>query len=186
MCVSACDEARIEEHHVNKGVESVPAPADDAVLDQNGAGVTEAVTDQPWVVPPGWLLDPEPRSMRLATYRVQDTEGPIEVALSRFPGRVGGELANVNRWRGQLGLGPIEADELESILTRFEAPGFAGYEVQLVSGTGAMLAAGVYEQSEDRTWFVRTTVAPEAVDRLAPQVFGVARSIAGLTPEDER
>ncbi len=122
--------------------------------------------------------------MRLATYLAPDPGGTVEVALSRFDGRVGGELANMTRWRRQMGLPPIEADELESAITRYSAPGFEGYEARIESPSGVMLAAGVYETAIDATWFVRATVTdPGAADRLQAEVFGVARSIAGAEGE---
>ncbi len=61
--------------------------------------------------PAGWKLDPQRRSMRLATFAVGAAEDAAEVVVSRFPGNVGGLLANLNRWRGQVGLGPIESED---------------------------------------------------------------------------
>ena len=41
--------------------------------------------------------------MVLASYNISAKEGSPTVTVSMFPGDVGGVLANVNRWRGQLG-----------------------------------------------------------------------------------
>lgn len=119
--------------------------------------------------------------MRVATYIAPDEAGPVEVALTRFGGNVGGELANVNRWRAQLGLPAIEPADLESAIVRFEVPGFDGYAARIESEAGVMLAYGVYERAGDQTWFVRATVPDAAVaDRIEPGVREMARSIAGL------
>jgi len=119
--------------------------------------------------------------MRLATYVAPDSGDGVEVAVSRFGGRVGGELANINRWRGQMGLDPIDESELEASVERFTAPGYEGYQARIESPTGVMLAAGVYQESIDQTWFVRATVEDASgADRLQGDVFGMARSIAGL------
>jgi hypothetical protein len=124
--------------------------------------------------------------MRLATYIAPDPGGPVEVAVTRFGGRVGGALANINRWRGQMGLGPIGEDELDESVSRFSAAGFDGYEIRIESPRGIMLAAGVYEEAIDQMWFVRTTVpAAEVADRLEDDVFHMARSIAGLDNEGD-
>lgn len=153
------------------------APAGEAV---SGAGEAEAESAWPWRVPEGWVLDPEPRRMRLATYVVSDESGDVEVAVTRFPGRVGGELANVNRWRGQMGLEPVDEAGLEGVIERFGAEGFDGYETRLESGSGVMLASAVYEAARDQTYFVRATVDDAAAaDRIGPGVFGMARSIMG-------
>ena len=40
--------------------------------------------------------------MVASAYNVEDTAGQAEVTISKFPGDVGGMIANVQRWRGQL------------------------------------------------------------------------------------
>lgn len=186
--LSACGERGVEEHEVAKGVERVPSA--DAAPAPSGAAPTEDVAGDPvelaepgdhawpWRVPTGWRFDPEPREMRLATYLAPDDAGEVEIAVTRFPGRVGGDLANVNRWRTQMGLDAVSAGELESVLTRLDPATGDGYVTRIDSGTRAMLAGAVYEAGEDRTWFVRATVPTEAADRLEREVFAFVRSIA--------
>lgn len=178
--VSGCEREGVQTHEVDKGVERVPDPVVPAA-DQAEPDVPNEDPPRPWIVPEGWVEEPAPRAMRLATYLAPDSEGTVEVAVSRFAGRVGGELANINRWRGQMGLGPIDLSELDASITRFSAPGYEGYETRIESPSGVMLAAGVYEDAIDQTWFVRATVSdPAGADRLQSHVFGMARSIAGL------
>lgn len=203
LCMASCGEEQIEEQQVPRGAETVPdAPAmspgappppageQAAAPDQAGAAgepAGEAPGDEaadPWVVPVGWTLVPGERPMRVATFEAPSEEGPVEIAITQFPGRVGGELANINRWRGQMGLAAVDEGELESVIERFEGPGFDGYQARIEGEDMHMLAAGVYEEAHDRTWFVRADVAPGAVDELAPQIFGFARSIAGLEPAE--
>lgn len=124
--------------------------------------------------------------MRLATYIAPDPAGSIEVAVSRFGGRVGGDLANVNRWRGQMGLPAIDEAQMEATLTRFSASGFDGYEIRIEGTSGVMLAAGVYDEAIAQMWFVRATVPDGAVaDRIEGELFSMARSIAGLEPDGD-
>src|SRR5690606_18990816 len=115
-----------------------PAPADEQAASPEEDGVpgesgspAEAGDADPWVVPIGWTLVPGERPMRVATYEAPGPDGPVEVAITRFPGRVGGELANINRWRGQMGLPPVDESELEAVIERFEAPGFDGYQARI-------------------------------------------------------
>ena len=62
--------------------------------------------------------------MRRATFVVKDTnDQTVEIVVSTFPGDVGGLLANVNRWRGQIGLGPVAPDEIASITSDVEIGG---------------------------------------------------------------
>ena len=74
-----------------------------------------------WQLPDGWTESADARPMRLATFIAPPPadaaangggEGggvaePLEVALSAFPDDVGGPLANLNRWRAQLGLDAV-------------------------------------------------------------------------------
>lgn len=184
--VGGCEHDGIEIHEVAKGVEEVPA-AEGAGKKSDEDAEPEVRGDRPWAVPDGWTEDPKPRQMRLATYIVPDSSGPVEVAVSRFAGRVGGELANINRWRGQMGLPAIDEAELEETIARFSAPGFDGYKTRIEAlPSGVMLAAGVYEEAIDQMWFVRATVPDAAVaDRLQADLFSMARSIAGLGDEGD-
>lgn len=171
----ACGQQGIEERTVPKGIEHIP---ESSTLQSEGHSEP---TDWPWTLPEGWTEDPEPRQMRLATFIAPDSAGPVEVAVTRFDGRVGGVLANINRWRGQMGLNPISDDEIESVITRYSATGFDGYETRIESAAGVMLAACVYEAAIDKTWFVRATVGDAlTADRLESALFEMARSIAGV------
>ncbi|MFU8827965.1 MAG: hypothetical protein ACNA8P_00865 [Phycisphaerales bacterium] len=191
VLLASCGEEPVQEHRVPKGVESVPDQPSDSELPESppapaGEEPRPRADGEPWVLPQGWVVVPGERPMRLATVEAPDPDGPVEVAITRFPGRVGGDLANVNRWRGQMGLGAIGENELEAMLSRFVAPGFEGYEVRVEGEQMHMLASGVYEIDADQTWFVRATVRPEVADRLEADVFTFARSIAGLESGERR
>lgn len=181
LMLGGCERAGIEERTIGKGVERVPAASEPVSESGPAAARPAKEPGREWAVPAGWTEDPNPRQMRLATYIAPDPAGPVEVAVTRFGGRVGGELANVNRWRGQLGLPPIMEAELDEAVVRFSADGYAGYETRIETPNGVMLAAGVYEEAGDQTWFVRATVTDAKVaDRLQADLFAMARSIAGL------
>ena len=63
--------------------------------------------------------------------RVPGDGGESDLSITAFPGDVGGELMNVNRWRGQVGLPPIRQEELESSVSRLEANGLRFTLVEL-------------------------------------------------------
>jgi hypothetical protein len=155
------------------------APAQPTPVEEGGAAPSSAPgSEQAWMIPQGWRYDAQPRPMRLATYIISDQSGDIEVAVTRFPERVGGELANINRWRGQMGQEPVTEEQLDAIVTRYTLEGGDAYQTRIDSPTGVMLAAGIYEATEDRTWFVRATApSAEAADRVQEAVFDFARSI---------
>src|SRR5688500_16131105 len=105
--------------------EAAPAPALPSPATSPSSPSTAAAPSEPggpWKVPAGWRQDARQRPMRFATFLIGEGDAAVEVAVSQFPGDVGGLLANVNRWRGQVGLAPVTEAELPSIVQPFENP----------------------------------------------------------------
>jgi hypothetical protein len=68
-----------------------------------------------WKVPGGWAVAPE-RSFRNANYFAGSED--VEAYMTVLPGDAGGPLANVNRWRAQMGQSPLtlaDFDQLEHV-----------------------------------------------------------------------
>ena len=114
--------------------------------------------------------------MRAATFQAGEGDAAIEVAVSQFPGDVGGMLANVNRWRGQVGLEPITEADLAANTKPFQNEGFKGVTMRLKGPTQHMLAAIITEEQAKRTWFVKATAAPAQADAHEAEVNEFARS----------
>lgn len=84
-----------------------------------------------WSVPAGWQ-EGGPASMRRATFLVKGADGQTaEIAVSAFPGDVGGLMANINRWRGQIGLAPAAPDEISGFTSDLEVDGTKSTVVDL-------------------------------------------------------
>jgi hypothetical protein len=64
-----------------------------------------------WTVPHDWQPGPESK-MRYATFYLGSPEHPLELTVFHFSVAAGSVLANVNRWRGQIGLRAIQENEL--------------------------------------------------------------------------
>ena len=123
------------------------------------------VTGEPrWDVPAGWVKQPE-KPMRFATFKTSDDASAPEVIVSSF-GAFGTMLDNINRWRGMVGLEPIN-DEKQQPVERIKV---AGQDGALFDLTGpardgqqpkrliiAMLPAG------QTVWFFRMSGPAEAV-----------------------
>jgi hypothetical protein len=77
-----------------------------------------------WEVPQRWQKLPAGQ-MQVAKFAVAgEGEAKAEVSVSVFPSDTGGTLANVNRWRRQLGLGEVDEHGLQSCITGLDvAPG---------------------------------------------------------------
>jgi hypothetical protein len=67
-----------------------------------------------WTLPTGWEEKPAD-GIRLASFAINGEKGgKASVAITSFPGSVGTELDNVNRWRGELSLPPVGASDVVS------------------------------------------------------------------------
>jgi hypothetical protein len=108
--------------------------------------------------PGNWKTKP-PGPMVASAYNVEG-EGAAEVTISKFPGEVGGMVANIQRWRGQLGLPQISPDEARKSAEMIEVGGKKDSYMVDLKGTNArtgkearMVAVGVPFEGE--TWFFK-------------------------------
>ena len=87
------------------------------------AASTGGNADSIWTVPPGWQSVP-PSQFLLAEFSIPGADGAkAEVNVAEMGGEGGGLLANVNRWRGQLGLGAISDSDLSQHAQSLDVPG---------------------------------------------------------------
>jgi hypothetical protein len=136
-----------------------------------GNGPVQGTQPVAWTLPKGWS-EQRAGGMRLATFKPSldgKIDGKIDVSVIVLPGTAGGELSNVNRWRGQIGLGPI--DEATREHDRHEVKSKAG-AISLYDFTGEgtgtkqrMLAALLFVGGQ--TWFIKMIgdEAPVAASR---------------------
>lgn len=136
-------------------------------------GAGEAIA---WDLPKGWT-ETKGGGMRFATLKPA-TSGKVDVSVIMLSGPAGGELANVNRWRGQVGLPPV--DEATRAQMRKAIKSKAG-EVSLYDFTGAgadkqrMIAGLLFV--DGRSWFLKMTGDPDAVDSARPEFMKVLESL---------
>ena len=117
-----------------------------------------------WKIPANWQ-EKTPGPMVTAAYTVTDAQGQADVSISKFPGPVGNLSANVNRWRGQLGLQPLDDAEAEKSAEMVEINGKKNAYMVDLKGAGAragkrMVALGVPRDGD--TWFYKL-IGDEAV-----------------------
>jgi hypothetical protein len=135
-----------------------------------------SVPDLRWTAPGHWQAKPA-SAMRKATYVIPGAGGATaELAVSAFPGNVGGELANVNRWRGQLQLPPLGEPELAGAITRFTAHGLPVGVVEFTSGSQRLVGAIVPQG--DATWFFKLTGPDEVVAAEKPEFLLFLQSLS--------
>ncbi len=144
---------------------ATPSMASTAVPTASGSGLA-------WSAPAGWTAK-APGAMRKGSYTVSGSGGDADLAITAFPGEVGGELANLNRWRGQVGLPPFTAAQIESNVTRIEQNGLRLVLVDFVNPSAPaasqhMVAALV--PFAGSTWFFKLS-GPDATVAVAKPAF---------------
>jgi len=97
-----------------------------------------------WQLPDGWTQQPA-SGMRFATLLLGQGDKALELSVIPLPTSEGDQtentLANVNRWRAQLGLPAITAEQLPDSTETFELEGTTATMVDLVSQPGPASAA---------------------------------------------
>jgi hypothetical protein len=79
-----------------------------------------------WRLPEGWQELP-PGQMRAGYFSVTGQGGQkAQVTIIALPGLAGSDWENVNRWRSQVGLGPIGQDELGKFSEPVDVGGHGG------------------------------------------------------------
>jgi len=146
-----------------QSVEFVEAPALAEMARPSSApeAVPGAAPGKPaWEVPAGWQEVP-PTQMLLAKFNLAGEAGSrAEVTVSSFPGTMGGLLANVNRWRGQLGLPGVGESDLPQVVSALDLPGAAAATLVEMDGTDAKTGQqarliGVIVPRGGATWFFK-------------------------------
>lgn len=143
------------------GVEPKVAPIP---MDSTSPHATEAVPEKAkvkWTVPSNWKQEPQTSAMRYATFSITGKEG-VEVTVSLLQGTAGGDLDNVNRWRSQVMLAPIQASELPALTTfvkakdaTFSLIDLAGSEKRMLVGWGLV---------DGFSWFIKLTGPDQAAE----------------------
>jgi hypothetical protein len=135
--------------------EAAPEGTATAATDNVASSSRESDSTLPefqWKVPDAWQKLPAGQ-MQIAKFSVPEKDGAkAEVSVSVFPSDTGGTLANVNRWRRQIGLGEVDESGLQSCTTGLDAsPG--AVLVNLTNEQRQLLGAIVPRQG--KWWFYK-------------------------------
>lgn len=124
-----------------------------------------------WTAPAAWKQKP-PAPMRKGSYAVPGGGAEDgDLSITAFPGDVGGELANVNRWRGQVQLAPIAEADLQKEVNYVEHGGLRFGIVDIAStGANARRILGAYVAFGGATWFFKLA-GPDTVVANAKPAF---------------
>ena len=128
-----------------------------------------------WTTPEGWTEVP-PSSMRYASFSAPaDEGGKIDISVVTFPGDGGSDADNINRWRGQMGLAPVDADGVTSQIAPLKT-GDTTFSTTDITGNKTRTIAA-WTRHDGRVWFFKATGPTAAVEKERPNFVKFIESV---------
>lgn len=112
---------------------------------------TKSKNSPAWDLPAGWVQEKQARPMSAASFTIAVGSAEAVVTITPLPGPPK-LLSNINRWRGQVGLMPIE-DLSDDPPQPIQVAGETGALVDLPGQSKHML--GVIAERDGATWFYK-------------------------------
>lgn len=136
--------------------------------------------DLTWTKPDSWT-EKAATSFRLASYAARGKgDRAVDISVTVFPDGAGGLLANINRWRGQIDLKPVDAAGLEDLVTEIIIAGHPGSYVDMIGPANdgdPSRIVGAILTIEGKTWFFKMTGSAEAVGSELAEFRELASSV---------
>jgi hypothetical protein len=142
------------------------------------AAVPPQTTSAPaikWITPEGWTEVP-PSSMRYASFSASSDEGgKIDISVVTFPGDGGSDADNVNRWRGQMGLAPVDANAVTSQVAALKTEDMTFSTTDIAGNKTRTIAA--WTRHDGRVWFFKATGPNAAIEKEKPNFVKFIESV---------
>jgi hypothetical protein len=128
-----------------------------------------------WTAPEGWTEIP-PSSMRYASFSVPAQDGgKIDISIVTFPGDGGSDADNVNRWRRQMGLAPVDANAVTSEVAALKTEDMTFSTTDIAGNKTRTIAA--WTRRDGRVWFFKATGPNAAVEKEKPNFVKFIESV---------
>jgi hypothetical protein len=167
VALLSCNEEKIRTYRVAS--DAPPAVPSAAPAQAAAPPATAASGPLRWDVPAGWQVG-TPGEFQTAVYLLA---GGAKVAISNLPGDAGGEAANVNRWRRQIGLPAVDNVGGESLAA--EGADISAKWFDLKGESDSILAAIISLPSA--TWFFKLTGPTAEIDASRQAFMSLLGSI---------
>ncbi|MFT5206679.1 MAG: hypothetical protein ACI9CF_000418 [Candidatus Omnitrophota bacterium] len=121
-----------------------------------------------WIKPEAWVQK-EAGGMRLASFETKASK-PIDISIVTLSGSAGGLEANINRWRGQLGLQPLKGGAQSDTIDKINVNGMAvvivwleGNADQIDSQLAQSILAAIIKHG-NKQYFIKLMGPVEAIE----------------------
>ena len=128
-----------------------------------------------WNTPEGWTEVP-PSSMRYASFSAPDGDGgKIDISVVTFAGDGGSDADNINRWRGQIGLAPVDENTVNSQTAPLKTADTTFATTDIAGANARTIAA--WTRRDGRVWFFKATGPNAAVEKEKPNFVKFIESV---------
>ena len=149
--------------------DTTPAPGGDMATMANTAVPTAGGSDLKWTAPTAWTPKAG-SSMRKGSYAVTGNGAEADFAITAFPGDTGGLHANINRWRGQVGLPNASPADLDASVQHLDGLGGMHFDVVDLVGPSGTRMLGAITSYNGNSWFFKL-MGPDALVAGEKQAF---------------
>jgi hypothetical protein len=133
-------------------VYSAPREPDPPVLSDFAEMLSEAENRPTWEAPPEWAQLPT-SSVRKGSFEVRSGDATVDISVTSFPGDVGGEVANVQRWARLIELEPNSEREVIEAAKDIVVGGIDGRIYQLETEKQATVVCWIVHAGS--SWFFK-------------------------------
>ena len=128
-----------------------------------------------WTTPDGWTAVP-PTSMRYASFNATEPNGgKVDISVVTFPGDGGSDADNVNRWRTQIGLPPMDDKGIAALVVPVDSGKATFSSLDMTSGDSRVIAA--WTRRNGRSWFFKMSGPTPALENEKSKFLDFLRSI---------
>lgn len=193
LAAAGCGRDSVKVYHVDNNDSATPAPppmaTPSAMPTAMPAGLpapdNSGLPSLQYALPAGWEKKVLTQ-MRVASFTAAQDGKQADVSVIPLPGMAGTDPANVNRWRGQVGLEALSETELAKLAEKVTV-GDLPAELYDLAGTSpgsgdAERIIGVILHREDTAWFFKMTGDAGVVEAQKPAFIAFLKSISFGAP----
>lgn len=176
ICLSGCNREEIHSYRIPRERDFEKSALERGLRQ---AGVPAGEAQVRWVKPVTWSELPTSGSVRIATFQ---SDNGVEIAVTAFPGDVGGLLANVNRWRGQIGLAPTDE---QGLLENVEITDSNRVVVVDIPAEQTRLIGTLIKVGDGKTWFAKAIGETDALELIKADLVEFSESFHIVNTDDD-
>jgi hypothetical protein len=133
-----------------------------------------------YTLPDGWKEKPLTQ-LRVASFEISENGKAVDVSVIPLGAMSGGDAANVNRWRGQVGQAPLDEDALAKLAEKVEVAGQPAdlYDIAGTSpGSGdAERIVGTMLHTDVATWYFKMSGDANLVEKQKANFTAFLKSV---------